>query len=82
LVPFLDSITLTILNGGKYSINTNWLKISVNDEPVSALLSTSPVQIIKPGEEKTVTLGLSFVTTSRPFTLKVRLGATEASYSG
>ncbi|MGY0288677.1 MAG: hypothetical protein ACUX7D_08020 [Candidatus Methanodesulfokora washburnensis] len=34
------------------------------------------------GEEKTVTLDLSFITTSRPFILKVKLGATEASYSG
>ncbi|RSN77415.1 MAG: hypothetical protein DSO07_10105 [Thermoproteota archaeon] len=87
LSPFLnewsvDSITLTISNGGKYPININWLKIYLNDKPIPGLLSISPIEIIKPGEEKTVTLGLSFVTTSRPFTLKVRLGATEASYSG
>jgi hypothetical protein len=78
----VDNITLTISNGGRYPINIKWLEIYVNDKPVPALLWISPIEIIEPGEEETVTLDLSFITASRPFTLKVRLGATEASYSG
>ena len=87
LSPFLgtwdvDNITLTISNRGKYPIDIKWLEIYVNDKPVSVLLWISSIEIIEPGEEKTVTLDLSFITTSRPFILKVKLGATEASYSG
>jgi hypothetical protein len=76
----VDNITLTISNRGKYPINTGWLEIYVNDKPVSSW--TSSVRIIEPGEERVVILDLSFATTSRPFKLKVRLGETEASYSG
>ncbi|ACB08080.1 hypothetical protein [Candidatus Korarchaeum cryptofilum] len=77
----LDNITLTISNGGSYPISIRWLEIYVNEEPVSTFLWTSPIEIIGPGEERTLTLDLSFITTSRPLVVKVRLGATETSYS-
>jgi hypothetical protein len=84
LSPFLgawkvDNITLTISNKGKYPINIKlWPEIYINEKPV---LWTSPIEIVEPGEEKKVILSLVAIT-SRPFTLKVKLGATEVSYSG
>lgn len=84
LSPFLDkwslnNITLMISNRGKYPINIRWLKIYVNEE-LNALWTPS-IEVIGPGEEKKVILSLAAIT-SRPFTLKVKLGATEVSYSG
>ncbi|RSN72733.1 MAG: hypothetical protein DSO07_11440 [Thermoproteota archaeon] len=84
LSPFLDkwslnNITLIISNRGKYPINIRWLKIYVNEE-LNALWTPS-IEVIGPGEEKKVILSLAAIT-SRPFTLKVKLGATEVSYSG
>jgi hypothetical protein len=85
LKPFLDkwsvdNITLIISNRGKYPINIGWLKIYVNEE-LNALWTPS-TEVIGPGEEKTVTLKLFLITKSRPSTIKVKLGATEVSYSG
>jgi hypothetical protein len=84
LKPFLDkwsvdNITLIISNRGKYPINIRWLKIYVNEE-LNALWTPS-IEVIGPREEKEVILSLAAIT-SRPFTLKVKLGATEVSYSG
>jgi hypothetical protein len=78
----VNNITLTISNRGRYPINAKWVKAYVNEKPILVLLPESLTEIIEPGEEKTVTYKYFSVPTSRPFTLKVRLGATEISYSG
>jgi hypothetical protein len=79
LERYVYSITLTISNIEEYPVDIAWLDIYVNER--SVYYQQPSYGIINPGENKTIVIDFSPMSVPEQFTVRVKLGRTEVSYS-
>jgi len=79
---YLDNVTISITNNWIFPIHTKWIRVFIDDEEYSALISIIPEKVERISVDKTVELALKlpWLTAKKGSEVEIMLGASKLEF--